>query len=186
MTETELIAGCIKENRSCQKALYDRFSGRMFSVCLRYTGGNRLNAEEVLQDGFLSVFDNINKFRKDSSLETWIRKIMINTALRYLMKTKLLGATFTSDNHEELDWNDHDDWNVLSRISVNEIMKMISELPAGYRTIFNLYAIDGYDHKEISEMLHINKTTSRSQLVKARNMLKQKIKSATTIIHHGS
>lgn len=183
MSEAELISGCIKESRMAQRALYDRFSGKMYSVCLRYTG-EITEAEDVLQEGFIKVFDNITKFRNEGSLEGWVRKIMVNTALQHLKKSRNSLIDSRADAYGEMeDYVNDEAFDILNRISAAEIVKMISQLPAGYRTVFNLYIIDGYSHKEIAEMIQINESTSRSQLVKARNMLQTKIKMSTVIYH---
>ena len=186
MTEAELIAGCVKENKACQEELYYRFSGRMYALCLRYAG-NRQEAEDMMIEGFLKVFDNINKFRMEGSFDGWIRKIIVNTALYHLKLKKNLFVNLNNENHENIFSNDEDDdTNALNRISAAEITQMISEIPAGYRTVFNLFVVDGYSHKEIGELLNITESTSRSQLTKARKLLKNKIKVSTEIYHHGS
>ncbi len=185
MTEAELIAGCVKENKACQEELYNLFSGRMYSLCLRYAT-SRQEAEDIMIEGFVKVFDNIKKFRMEGSFEGWIRKIIVNTALYHLKLKRPLFLSLPEENHENIFNNyDDDETNALNRISASEITHMISELPAGYRTVFNLFAIDGFSHKEIAEMLHINESTSRSQLTKARKMLKNKFKITSAIYHHG-
>lgn len=183
MTEAELIEGCLRKNSVFQKSLYDQYSGKMYVLCLRYAG-SRMEAEDILQDGFIKVFDNISKFRMEGSLEGWIRKIMVNTALQYLRKTSHTLIDNRADAYQNMEIHAEDnDYGILSRISATEIVKLISQLPLGYRTVFNLYAIDGYSHKEIAGILDINESTSRSQLVKARTLLQTKIKKSVTIYH---
>jgi RNA polymerase sigma factor (sigma-70 family) len=184
MTDTELVDGCIKEKGACLKALYDRFSGKMFSVCLRYAD-NREDAEDMLQDGFIKVFNHIKQYKGLGSLEGWIRRIVINTCLHQLMNNKRSAIGMSSSLSEHFDFEDEKDWNIINRMSADEIIKLIGELPAGYRSVLNLFAIDGYSHEEIGTMLNITASTSRSQLTKARRMLKEKLKLTTEIYHHG-
>ncbi len=185
MNESELIEGCIKENKVCQKALYDRFSGKMYSLCLRYAE-NREDAEDIMHDGFIKVLNNIQQFKASGSLEGWVRKIMVNTAIQHLVSEKRSAIGMSSAFRDDVDFEDSNEWNVISTMSASEIMKLISELPVGYRTVINLFAIDGYSHDEIAQMLKINESTSRSQLSKARKMLKERIERSTAIYHHGS
>lgn len=181
MNETDLIKGCIAEDRECQRLLYRQYSGKMFAVCLRYAG-SRMEAEDMLQDAFIKVFDHINQFNHQGSFEGWIRKIVINTALAHLRKMKLLIAEQLSERHasafEYLPGED-----AISRISAKEIQVFISELPVGYRVVFNLYVVDGFSHQEIAQQLNISESTSRSQLTKARLMLRKKIVSQYPSYH---
>ena len=170
MTEMELIKGCIQEKKACQRELFARFSGKMMSVCMRYAR-NRAEAEDILQEGFIRVFDNISKFRFQGSFEGWVRRIMVNSALKFYSK-KAFKQEFPGieSYHEQ-----STDPVIYSQLSEQELLNMVAELPDGYRLVFNLYIIEGYSHKEIGKMLKIGESTSRSQLTKARKMLQQKV-----------
>lgn len=170
MTEEELIKGCIREDRTCQQKLYKTYAGKMLVVCLRYCR-SRQEAEDILQDGFIRVFDNIKKFSFNGSFEGWVRRIMINCALRNYRKS--------SYQKEQIgiadDYDIPEDTGVYDKLSEKELMVMINDLPEGYKMVFNLYAIEGYSHKEIADTLGINEGTSRSQLNKARKQLQKKL-----------
>lgn len=183
MTESEIIDGCRREDRKCQRLLYERFAPRMYAVCLRYIP-KVAQAQDVLQDSFIKIFVNITRFRMDGSLEGWIRRIVINTALYQLKKTK---ASIIENHHDETANYDYynESENIINKISADEITRLIAVLPEGYRAVFNLSVIDGYSHHEIAEMLHITESTSRSQLTKARKMLQSKFKIINSI-HHGT
>jgi RNA polymerase sigma-70 factor (ECF subfamily) len=164
----QLIAECRKEKPRAQKKLYDRFSGKMFAVCMRYTK-NRVDAEDVFQEGFVKVFQNINQLKNSELLEAWMKRIFVHTALRFLDKRKLLVYPELVENYE------HDLKYHFSPCDHNDMLCMISELPDGFRTVFNLYVIDGYSHQEIAQTLGIKESTSRSQLGRARQLLQQKL-----------
>ena len=170
MTEFELIQGCLREDRATQRALFNRYAGKMMTVCLRYAR-HRMEAEDLLQDAFIKVFDNIHSFEGKGSFEGWIRRIVVNTALknvsRHSFQKEGIGLEGISESSE--------DPSVFSQLSEQELLKLISSLPKGYRICFNLYVIEGFSHREIGEMLHIEESTSRSQLVKARNMLQNMV-----------
>ena len=170
MTEQELIQGCIREKKKYQKELFRMYAGKMHMVCRRYARYPE-EADDILQEGFIKVFDNIARFRAEGSLEGWIRRIMINTALKYYRK-----SCFTKEQAGLEPYHDNGTLpEVYSQMSEQELLKLIAELPDGYRVVFNLYIIEGYSHKEIGEMLEIAASTSRSQLVKARQVLQEKI-----------
>lgn len=166
MEERELIKGCINEDKVYQRALYERYSGLMFSVCLRYAK-HKAEAQDVMQDGFIKVYDNISKFSFNGSFEGWVRRIMVNTALNYYRKS--------SSKREELGIEEYQEGSMEPKAESNmgekELMSIIQRLPEGYRVVFNLYAIEGYSHKEIGEELGITESTSRSQLSKARKWI---------------
>ncbi len=170
MTEKELIEGCIRENRMCQEEVFRRYAGKMMSVCLRYTR-HRMEAEDILQDAFIKVFDNLDKFQHKGSFEGWIRRIVINTALKNYSRK--------SFSHEQIGVEYYPDVpvepSVYSDLGEEVLMRLIADLPEGYRVVFNLYAIEGYSHKEIADALGIQESTSRSQLVKARKLLQVQI-----------
>lgn len=142
----------------------------MLAVCRRYAR-HELEAEDLLQDAFIKVYKNLDRFQHKGSFEGWIRRIVVNTAIKNYQKksfkNELMGSEYFPDTPI--------DPSVMSRLSADELLALVEGLPEGYRMVFNLYAIEGYSHKEISEMLHIQESTSRSQLVKARKMLQQQV-----------
>ncbi len=170
MSDDELIKGCIRENKHCQRALYERFAGKMMTVCIRYTR-HRLEAEDILQEGFIKVFNNISKFQGKGSFEGWIRRIMINTALSNYNKSSFQKELIGLEDYQ----SGVEQPKAIQQLTADEIMAVINTLPDGYKIVFNLYVIEEYSHKEIAEMLDITPSTSRSQLVKARRMLQKKI-----------
>ena len=162
----------MKGDRMAQKALYDRLASRMFPVCIRYVG-DRSVAEDILQEGFVTLFTRLDSFKGDGSFEGWARKIFVNTALMYLRKKDALKM---SDELETARNLSTDITSQMDNIGYKELMKLITSLPTGFRTVFNMYVIEGYSHKEIAEMLNISETTSRTQLSRARVWLQNKIK----------
>lgn len=140
------------------------------TICRRYAGDQH-EAEDMLQESFISIFSHINQFKSAGSFEGWLKRITVNAALKMLQKRKIKVVGITDDQHELMS----PDFNVLSDLGTEEILKLISQLPDGYRVIFNLYAIEGYSHEEIAGMLKIKTASSRSQLSKARAMLKDRI-----------
>jgi RNA polymerase sigma factor (sigma-70 family) len=169
-SEAELILGCKNQERSAQYAIYQLFAGKMFSVCKRYLG-NSPDAEDVLMEGFMKVYTKIDSYHDQGSFEGWIRRIITNEALMKIRKNNLFRSI---DIEETYDISIPE--NALMNLHVEEIEEIINEIPLGYRTIFNLYAIEGYTHKEIAELLEISEGTSKSQLSRARYILQTKIK----------
>ena len=172
MTDEELVKGCIENKPLTQRALYDRFSRKMMGVCLRYADG-RDEAEDILQNGFIKVFENIESFKGSGSLEGWIRKIMVNTALNNYRQNKANRLKVDLDAVEYMLPGDN---HVSSAIDAKELMKTIQQLPTGFRTVFNLFAIEGYSHKEIADQLNISEGTSKSQYSRARTYLQKALK----------
>ena len=172
VTEPEIIEGCKAGIRTLQKALYDRFSGKMYGVCLRYSK-NREEAEDVLQEGFIKVFKSIAQYSGSGSFEGWIRRIIVNTALEAIRKKKLDFSTYDVGYVEDKYESGYD---VTGKMDMKDMLAIIQGLPVGYRTVFNLYAIEGYQHKEIAEMLQISEGTSKSQFARARQILQEKMK----------
>ena len=175
MTETfdiQLIESCRKGNRVAQKVLYDRLAPRMFPVCIRYVG-DRTVAEDILQDGFITLFTRLDSYKGEGSFEGWARKIFITTALMYLRKKDALKM---SDDLEVARGLKTDIVGQVENIGFKELMNLVTSLPPGFRTVFNMYAIEGYSHKEIAETLGISEVTSRSQFSRARALLQSKIK----------
>ena len=171
LSEKELIEGCIKKKVRCEKQLYDLHAPTMFTVCLRYAGDYHL-AQDILQDGFVRVFQNLHQFRFQGSFEGWIRRIMVSTALRHL-KSRM---RVVSVENAEVDEKTEQD-NMLGHLSAQELMNVIQTMPSGYRTVFNMYVLEQMSHKEIGDMLEIGEGTSKSQLAKARKFLQEKINS---------
>jgi len=168
--DLQIVDGCLEGNRNSQESLYKKYSRKMFAICLRYAK-NQETAEDILQDGFIRVFGALNTFRKQGSLEGWIRRIMVNTALEYHRKEVKM---YTISEAAEVS-SESSDADALSQLSNIEVLELLKSLPLGYRNVFNLYAIEGYNHAEISEMLQISEGTSKSQLSRARSLLQQKV-----------
>ena len=172
MTDEELIRGCIREDATCQKEVFNRYAGRMLGVCNRYAR-TAADAEDILQDAFIKVFDKIHQFKFEGSFEGWIRRIIVNTALKkYTLRRyekEVVGYEVKDKDESGMEPS------AYSHLTQKEILELINNLPEGYRLIFNLYVIEGFQHEEIAEMLGIQPGTSRSQLVKARKMLQYQI-----------
>lgn len=172
MTEDELILGCIRGDAACQKEAFYRYAGNMLGVCNRYAR-NAADAEDILQDGFIKVFNKMRQFKGDGSFEGWIRRIMVNTALKkYSLRRfekEVSGYEITDKDETILEPT------AYNYLTEKDLLLLIHNLPDGYRMIFNLYVIEGYQHEEIAVMLGIQAGTSRSQLVKARAMLQKQI-----------
>lgn len=174
MTEAfdlQLIKSCKKGDRASQKVLYDLLAPRMFPVCLRYVSDRSL-AEDILQDGFITLFTKLSTYKGDGSFEGWARRIFITTALMTLRKKDALKM---SDELDAVRGMKADTYTPIQNLGYKELMKLITSLPTGFRTVFNLYAVEGYSHREIAEMLGITETTSRTQLSRARIWLQKKI-----------
>jgi len=170
LDQNELITGCINGDTNCQKELFRLYSGKLLSVCIRYTR-HRMEAEDILQDAFIKIFQNLQKFEGKGSFEGWMRRITVNTALKNYKKSSYQKESIGLEDYQEGAL----DPDVLASLGEEEILNVIAELPKGYRIVFNLYVIEGFSHREIAQQLGIQESTSRSQLVKARNMLKTKI-----------
>ena len=167
----DVIRESIRGNRAAQRILYDTLAGKMYGVCLRYVR-DETEAKDVLQDGFVKIFQNLEQFRFQGSFEGWVRRIMVNTALERFRKEDRQTSSIEEVDFQDLSGSD----NVLSDLSAQELLQMIRELSPQYRVVFNLYAIEGYSHKEISQMLNISEGTSKSNLSRARSILQERIK----------
>ena len=175
MAETfdhKLIDSCIKGDRAAQKALYDRLAPRMFPLCIRYVSDRDL-AEDVLQDGFVTLFTRLQDYKGDGSFEGWARRIFVTTSLMSLRKKDALKM---SDELEAVRGMKTEVTSQMENIGYKELIELVMSLPAGFRTVFNMYAVEGYSHKEIAQMLNISEVTSRSQFSRARALLQSKIK----------
>lgn len=179
LDEYELVRGCLSGSCRAEEALYARYAPRMFFVCLRYAR-DRAGAEDMLQDGFIRVFDKLGTFRMDGSLEGWIRRIMVTTCINHLRKGWL---------HHEVpvagETNEHAVMpQALGDMGHDELLRLVQALPDGYRAVFNLYAIEGYGHAEIAAQLGCNEGTSRSQLAKARRALQRGVEQLNSTKRH--
>lgn len=166
----DIIAGCKKGKKEAQKALYELFQKKMYSVCLRYSS-NYAEAEDMAQEGFVKVFRNIHQYRNTGPIGAWIRRIMVNTALE--KHQKIAPLYVSEDVFEYSEVINYED--VISQITAKDIISVIQELSPQYKLIFNLYEMDGYSHAEIAQMLGISESTSRSNLLRAKAVLQQKI-----------
>ena len=183
MTDEQLLAGCLKGDPIAQKTLFKVHSRKMMSICMRYANG-REQAQDILQDGFVKVFQKMDHFRGDGPLGGWIARTMVNTALDHIRRNKPYDHSVDLSDAEHLHAEDEQ---VLSGMTTDEIMGLIQGLPPGYRTVFNLFAIEGYAHKEIAEKLGISENTSKSQFMKARAYLRRLLpKEAAELYGDGS
>lgn len=169
-TEEELIKGCLNGERKAQQALYEHYSKKFFAICLRYIK-DRDQAEDVLIEGFMKIFEKLRQFENKGSFEGWMKRIIVTQALLSLRDNKYLLMEVNLENESDYKESAYE----LNHLEAEDLMELIKELPIGYKTVFNLYAIEGYSHLEIAELLGINESTSKSQLNRARNTLKQKI-----------
>ncbi|MPR33794.1 RNA polymerase sigma factor [Salmonirosea aquatica] len=170
--EAQLVKALRKADPKAQRMLYDKYASRMLGVCMRYVG-DQMTAEDILVEGFMKVFDKIEQFKSEGSFEGWMRRIMVNESLGYLRQRKRLQEdTILDEAHGIVD----DTALADQSLEASEMMDMIETLPTGYRTVFNLYAIEGYSHAEIADMLGITESTSKSQLHRARALLQQLVK----------
>lgn len=169
MTEEQLVKECISGNAIAHKKFYDLFAKKMMGVCLRYTS-NYEEAQDVLQDGFIKVFSKLPKFVNKGSLEGWVRRIMVNTALDQYRKNKKHQRDVELDSVSfKLEKSEY----IIEAMSADDLLKIIQTLPEGYRIVFNLFAIEGYSHKEIAEQLGVTESTSKSQYSRAKKMLRK-------------
>lgn len=169
--ESDLITGCLQGHRRMQEELYKRFSPRMYAVCLRYAGSSE-EAEDILQEGFIKVFKKIDSFRGDGSFEGWMRRIFVNTAIEHFRRKRyLMPVTEKEENSMEGKYS-----SALDDLGAKDIMALVQELSPGYRTVFNMYVVEGYTHKEIADILGISEGTSKSQLSRAKVILQEMVR----------
>lgn len=171
ISESDLIKGCIEGNRQVQEELYNRFAPKMYAVCLRYAN-NTDDAKDLLQEGFIKVYKNLHRFRAEGSFEGWIRRVFVNSSIEHFRR-KSLQLSSVSDREENTIENT--DISALDTMAEKDIIRLIQELSPGYRTVFNLYVVEGYSHKEIGEKLDISEGTSKSQLARAKAILQKKV-----------
>ncbi len=171
VSESDLIRGCIEGDRRMQEELYRRFSPKMYAVCLRYAS-NADEAQDILQDGFIKVFKKLESFRGEGSFEGWIRRIFVNTAIEHFRRKKYMQpVTEREENTIEGKYI-----SVLDELAEKDILQLVTQLSPGYRTVFNMYVVEGYSHKEIGDMLGISEGTSKSQLSRAKAILQDLVK----------
>lgn len=170
LTEEELLAGCRKGKPSAQRGIYDRIAPKMLGVCLRYIK-DREEAEHVMIGGIVKVFEKLDQFKSEGSFEGWVRRIIVNDCLMYIRKHRNMSLETDID-----DVSNNPSLSVMEdTLNQEDLLKLIGELPVGYRTVFNLYAIEGYNHQEIAKKLNISENTSKSQLSRARKWLQTKL-----------
>lgn len=175
MEEQELADRCRQGDNLARKEVYERYAGRMLGVCIRYAGDREL-AQDLLHDGFLKIYLSFDKFvyKGEGSLRAWMERVMVNTVLQYLRKNDVLSQSTALDESPEV--YEEPDGEAIDTIPREVLMRFISELPTGYRTVFNLYVFENKSHKEIAELLGINERSSASQLVRAKAALAMKIR----------
>lgn len=169
--EQELIEKCLSNDHFAQELLYRRYASKMYGICIRYVR-QKEEASDILQEAFIRIFLNLKYFRGNGSFEGWIRRIVVNTAINHYKAN----SRFSRDlSIEDVHVHENIDNNALSRISTEELLKIIQQLPDGFRMVFNLFVIEGYDHKEIGKLLGISESTSKSQLHRAKAALRKKL-----------
>ncbi len=171
MDEKQLLAACHKGDRKAQKKLYELFAPKMYGVCLRYAK-DESTAQDYLQEGFIRVFTHLDKFRFEGSLEGWVRRIIVNTALEKLRKNDVLKNSLGVESLSNINIGNVQ---AVDEMHAADLMQLIQCLPLGFRTVFNLYAIEGFTHQEIGSMLGISEGTSKSQYSRARQWLMQRL-----------
>ena len=176
MSDKEIITGCLRNDRQSQKQLFDKYSRVMKSLCLRYVGDNQ-EAEDLLQDGFILMFEKLDSYKFEGSFEGWLRRIMTNLCLKHLIEKKKVRI----DKIEDIGDIKVDNSEVESRLTREELLDSVMKLPLGYRMVFNMYVIEGYSHKEIGKLLKIEESSSRSQLAKAKIFLRKTLKGSDFI-----
>jgi RNA polymerase sigma factor (sigma-70 family) len=177
MSDEELLVGCLKKDGNSQKALFAKYGERMMGLCLRYAG-SREEAQDYLQEGFIKVFEKLGQYNGSGALGGWISTVMVNTALIQLRKKKREGYSEDIDEMYHLSNSDHD---ILDQMSADELMQLVTAMPPGYRAVFNLFAIEGFSHKEIADKMEISESTSKTQFHKAKAYLKKRIEELNSL-----
>jgi RNA polymerase sigma factor (sigma-70 family) len=170
MEEQELVKKCLRGNKKAQKRLFDLYAPQMMTICNRYANRDD-QAIDMLQEGFIKVFSNLEKFSSSGSLGGWIRTVMVNNCLTILRKDKKFSFNENIEDHDE----ETSSADAISQMGFQELTLLISSLPTGYRTVFNMYAVEGYSHKEIADKLEISESTSKTQYRKAKLRLQKLI-----------
>lgn len=169
-----IIDGCARGDRKCQQAIFERLYSRMLGVCMRYVGDSD-QAKDLLQEGFIKVFDNIKMYNHKGSFDGWVRRIIVNTTIDSLRKNRQSFIRIDDDNYDRLEGDDDSEiaWNHTLEGEAQRALEAVSNLSPAYRAVFNLYVMEGYSHKEIAEMLDISEGTSKSNLAKAKMNLRK-------------
>lgn len=170
--EQEIISGCKNGESWAQKTVYELYASAMLSVCVRYVG-DRETARDLLQEGFIKLFTKIDSFSGSGAFAGWVRRIFVTTSLEYLRRNDALKQSASIDEYENQFENN--DVSAVEKISADDLLACVAKLPSGYRTVFNLYAIEGYSHAEIAETLEISEITSRTQFLRARKLLQKNV-----------
>ncbi len=170
LSDSDLLKGCLQGDRKIQEMLYKKFSPKMYSVCLRYSNSSD-DARDLLQEGFIKVFRNLEKFRGEGSFEGWMRRIFVNTAIEHFRRAVTLQSV--TETHENT-FEDRE-WNAFENLAEKDILNMIRELSPGYRQVFNMYVVEGYSHREIADIMGISEGTSKSQLARAKVILQKMV-----------
>lgn len=176
MSETKLIQGCLQNDRTCQKKLYDQYSGQMYSICLRYCRCETI-AADALQNAFIRVFKHLDSFRNEGDLGAWIRRIVVRSSLDQIKTEK----KYATSDIDDIKYDAYDSVVVHDSMTYDALLKLLDQLPTGYRTVFSMSVLDELNHKEISDILHISEATSRTQLLKARKYLQQLISQSANL-----
>jgi len=191
MDEDNLLKECLSGNIRAQKVLYERYASRMFGVCLRYAPDQN-TAEDFMQEGFIRIFMKLGSYKSQGSLEGWMRRVMVNTSLEFLRKKDILRNSVELEYHEWTDEGAHsavmtenNDDSYESMVPANVLYNALQEMPMGFRTVFNLYAVEEYSHKEIGNMLNISEGTSKSQYARARAWLQKKLSESKKMTNAG-
>lgn len=171
MDDSSLVKKCVEGDQRAQRLLFERFAPKMLGVCMRYSKSGE-QAEDVLQDGFVKVFTKLSYYKGEGSLEGWIRRIIVNTALDQIRKNAKFQDDVTLD---DVDYKLELKGNILENLAAEDLLQLINEMPAGYKVVFNMFAIEGYSHKEIAVKLEVSENTSKSQYSRARAYLKKKL-----------
>ena len=171
LSQDELITHCLDGDSHALNELYNRYSPKLWGICLRYAK-NEMSAEDIMQEGFIRIYRYLEHYKGKGSFEGWMRRTMVNTAINYYKKNLRTGNESQFDEAYGVSSTSAD---AISVLSTEEILKLVSKMPDGYRTVFNMYVVDGYSHKEIAEELKISENTSKSQLSRARSFLKEKV-----------
>lgn len=167
--------GCLQNDRKQQEALYRALAPKMLAVCMRYAN-DRDEAQDILQEGFIKMFNNVHKYRGDGNLEGWIRRIMVHTAISRYRKLKPMVLVEDMAEEGAISIASQN----ANNLEVNDLMKLVQQLPQAYRSVFNMYAVEGYSHQEIGNKLGITELLSRTTLYRARNILKEKLSQLTS------
>jgi RNA polymerase sigma factor (sigma-70 family) len=171
MDEKTLITGCVKGDAKAQKALFDKYASKMMVVCMRYFP-NKMEAEDILQDGFVKIYQKIDHYKHDGSFEGWLRRIFANTALDEIRRRK---TNIEEQDVSEFSYKITNNETTDGDLQADDLLKMVHALPDGYRIVFNMFAIEGYSHKEIAEKLGISENTSKSQFFRAKAFLRTQL-----------